>query len=58
MSAASSHRRPVTGWQRTLVIAIDKTVLVSARNWAAIVLLVAGLWSGLPFLAPVAMKLA
>lgn len=46
---------PVTGWRRDVVIWLDKRVLGFARHWAATLGVLAAIYSGLPFVAPVAM---
>lgn len=50
-----SGKKKATGWQRDLVIFIDKQILGFVRHWAVVVALVAGLYVGIPFIAPVAM---
>jgi uncharacterized membrane protein len=45
----------VTGWRRDLVIWIDKRVLGFSKRWTAVIGLLAALYAGVPFLAPVAM---
>lgn len=54
------HRSPtdkptVSGWQRDVVIGIDKAVLGFSRNWMVILSLALMIYVGLPFAAPVAM---
>ena len=48
--------RKVTGWRRKVVLALDRLILGFARHWAAVLTLLAGLYAGVPFLAPVAMQ--
>lgn len=51
-----SGKQPVTGWQRTLVIRLDRTIYRFSRSWLAIFNLVVAIYVGLPFLAPVLMS--
>mgnify|MGYP003729973707 CR=1 FL=1 len=46
---------PVTGRKREAVIAFDRFFLGFSRRWAALIGLLAALYAGLPFLAPLAM---
>jgi len=56
MSDTHTETTPeVTGWRRDLVIWLDKRVLGFSKNWTAVIGLVAALYAGIPFLAPVAM---
>lgn len=45
----------VTGWRRDLVIWLDRRVLSFAKHWTVAIGLMALLYAGVPFLAPVAM---
>ncbi len=54
-SPPHSASTPVTGWRRSVVIALDKMILGFARHWVAVISLVVALYAGIPFLAPVAM---
>jgi uncharacterized membrane protein len=47
----------VTGRTRDLVIWIDKLILRFTRHWSLVIMLMVGVWVGLPFLAPVLMHL-
>lgn len=47
----------VTGRTRDLVIWIDRLILRFSRHWLLTLSLVLGVWVGLPFLAPVLMRL-
>lgn len=44
-----------TGRKREIIIALDKLFLQFARHWVAVLSLLAGIYVGLPFVAPVAM---
>lgn len=46
----------VTGWQRSVVIAIDRFVYWLARHWVLVFSGVAAIYVGLPILAPVLMN--
>lgn len=48
-------RQPVTGRRRSFVIWFDKMFLGFARRWALWLSLIAGIYTGLPIFAPVAM---
>ncbi len=50
------EKQPVTGWQRSVVITIDRFVYWLARHWVAAFSLVAAIYVGLPILAPVLMN--
>jgi len=50
------EKKKATGWQRDVVIFLDKQILGFARHWAVVVALIAGLYAGIPFLAPIAMQ--
>ena len=52
-----TDRQPVTGRKRDVVIALDKGVLWFTRRWIGVIAVLAGLYGGIPFLAPVAMHL-
>ncbi len=54
---AHAEGRRVTGWQRKVVLTLDRLVLGFARHWAAVLTLIVGLYAGVPFLAPVAMQM-
>lgn len=47
----------VTGWRRSVVIALDRLILGFSRHWVAVLTLVIGLYAGVPFLAPLAMEM-
>ncbi len=49
-------KQPVTGWQRTMVIAIDKFIYRFSRHWLAFFNVAIALYVGLPMLAPALMK--
>ncbi|MEZ4643250.1 MAG: DUF2085 domain-containing protein [Chloroflexota bacterium] len=48
-------KQPVTGWQRDLVIRIDRGIYWFSKHWLAIFNAVIALYVGLPILAPVLM---
>jgi uncharacterized membrane protein len=50
-------REPVSGWQRDLVIALDRIILGVSRHWLIYLNLAVLLYVGVPFLAPVFMQL-
>ncbi len=54
--ANSTRKKPVTGWQRTVVIRIDKMVYWLTRRWAWFFTMIAGIYVGLPMLAPFLMN--
>jgi uncharacterized membrane protein YccF (DUF307 family) len=49
-------KKPVTGWQRTIVIVLDKLIYRFSRNWVWVFNIVAFIYVGLPILAPVLMN--
>jgi uncharacterized membrane protein len=49
-------KNPVTGWQRTIVIVLDKLIYRFSRNWVWVFNIVAFIYVGLPILAPVLMN--
>jgi len=49
-------KKPVTGWQRSLVIALDRWIYALSRHWLAAFNLAVAIYVGLPFLAPVLMR--
>ncbi|MEW5986075.1 MAG: DUF2085 domain-containing protein [Chloroflexota bacterium] len=50
-----STSQPVTGWQRSVVITADRFLYWFSRHWLAVFNVVAAVYVGLPFLAPVLM---
>ena len=54
--ATSPKKQPVTGWQRTLVIRIDKFIYSFSRHWLAVFNTFLAIYVGLPILAPVLMN--
>jgi uncharacterized membrane protein len=52
----TSPKKPATGWQRSLVIALDKLIYKFSRNWVWVFNAVAFIYVGLPVLAPVLMN--
>jgi uncharacterized membrane protein len=57
LSPSAAGRQPVTGRQRDLVIAVDRIILGLSRHWLLFLNLAVLLYVGVPFLAPVFMKL-
>lgn len=49
-------KQPVTGWQRDLVIRIDKIIYFLSKHWLAVFNTLAGIYVGLPILAPILMS--
>lgn len=49
-------RQPVTGWQRTLVIRLDRIIYKFSHHWVAVFNLFVTVYVGLPILAPVLMN--
>ena len=48
---------PVSGRTRAVVLALDRSILWLSRHWCACVNAFAGLYMGLPLLAPVLLAL-
>ncbi|MBN1430112.1 MAG: DUF2085 domain-containing protein [Anaerolineae bacterium] len=48
-------KKKITGRQRNIVIFLDRQILKLVRHWAVVISLAAGLYAGIPFLAPIAM---
>lgn len=53
--ATPPSKRPVTGWQRTLVIRLDRLIYRLSVHWLAVVNVVIAIYAGLPVLAPALM---
>ncbi len=53
---AKKKKQPVTGWQRSLVISIDKMIYYLSKHWLAAFNILAGIYVGLPILAPILMN--
>ena len=51
-----SEKQAVTGWQRTLVIAIDRFIYWLSKHWIGVFTVLAAIYVGLPILAPVLMN--
>ncbi len=51
-----SGKRKATGRQRDVVIFLDKQILGFVRHWAVVIAILAGLYVGIPFAAPIAMQ--
>jgi uncharacterized membrane protein len=56
MSDSPQKKKKVTGWQRSMVIGIDRAILGFARNWLLSFNLIVGIYVGLPILAPALMQ--
>lgn len=54
--ASAPDKQPVTGWQRSVVIGIDRLVYGFSRHWLAVFNTLAFLYVGLPILAPALMN--
>lgn len=54
--AAPPSKKPVTGWQRTLVIRVDKFIYSFSRHWLAAFNTFIAIYVGLPILAPILMN--
>ena len=52
----TAERKPVTGRTRDAVILVDKAIFKLAKHWLALLNLAAGLYVGLPLLAPILME--
>lgn len=50
------ERKPVSGWQRSLVITVDRGVYWLSRHWLAVFNTIMLVYVGLPVLAPVLMN--
>lgn len=53
---AEKTEQPVTGWRRSVVIGIDRIIYGVSKHWLAVFNIVAGLYVGLPILAPILMN--
>lgn len=51
-----TQKKPATGWQRTLVIRLDKIIYRFSKNWVAYFNLLIAVYVGLPVLAPTLTK--
>jgi len=49
-------KQPVTGWQRTLVVRMDRLIYKFSQHWLAVFNLAVAIYVGLPMLAPVFMS--
>ncbi|MFQ5400564.1 MAG: DUF2085 domain-containing protein [Anaerolineae bacterium] len=54
--AHSPQKQPVTGWQRTLVIRLDRLIYRFSRRWLTVLNVIVAFYIGLPVLAPVLMN--
>ncbi|MEJ2750267.1 MAG: DUF2085 domain-containing protein, partial [Anaerolineae bacterium] len=52
----STQKQPVTGWQRSLVVRIDKFIHSFSKHWLAAFNILVGIYIGLPILAPILMN--
>jgi uncharacterized membrane protein len=57
LSPSPASPQPVTGWQRDFVVAVDRIILGISRHWLLYLNLLVLLYVGVPFLAPIFMKL-
>jgi uncharacterized membrane protein len=53
---ASNQKEPVTGWQRTAVVSVDRAVYWLSRHWLAVFNTLIFIYVALPVMAPVLMK--
>jgi uncharacterized membrane protein len=53
---SSPEKQPVTGWQRSLVIGIDRSVYGLSKHWLAVFNTIIFIYVALPILAPVLMN--
>lgn len=53
--ASPEKKQPVTGWQRDIVIWLDRLIYRFSRHWLAVFNVVAAVYVGLPMLAPALM---
>jgi uncharacterized membrane protein len=51
-----TKKKPVTGWQRSVVIGIDRIIYSISKHWLAFFNVLAGIYVGLPLLAPALMN--
>jgi uncharacterized membrane protein len=54
--AIPPKNQPVTGWQRTLVIRLDRAIYRLSRHWLAVFNVVVAIYVSLPMMAPVLMN--
>jgi uncharacterized membrane protein len=54
-SPPPSGKKPVTGRQRSIVLAVDKAIYWFSKHWLAVFNVVAAFYVGLPILAPILM---
>lgn len=54
--SSSQPQKPVTGWQRSFVIGVDRAVYWFSRHWLAVFNVIIFIYVGLPILAPVLMN--
>lgn len=52
----SPQKQPVTGWQRNLVIWLDKRIYKFSKNWVSAFNILVAIYVGLPLLAPILMN--
>ena len=53
---ASSQKKPVTGWQRSVVLGLDRIIYRISRRWLLVFNIIVGIYVGLPLLAPILMN--
>ena len=54
--AMPPENQPITGWQRSIVIGVDRSVYWMSRHWLALFNTIILIYVGLPILAPVLMN--
>jgi uncharacterized membrane protein len=54
--SSTPEKQPITGWQRSVVVGIDRFVYWLSKHWLAVFNTIAALYVGLPILAPVLMQ--
>lgn len=54
--AIPPENQPITGWQRSIVIGVDRSVYWMSRHWLALFNTIILIYVGLPILAPVLMN--
>jgi len=53
---STPNKQPVSGWQRSVVLGIDRSVYFFSKHWLAAFNIIILIYVGLPILAPVLMK--
>ena len=52
----ASSKKPVTGWQRSVVLGLDRIIYRISRRWLLVFNIIVGIYVGLPLLAPILMN--